>query len=155
MKAKDGVLEHLYTILGTEITALSQYFLHAELCAGWGYERLHKKFRETSMEEMKDAENLIKHIIYLEGRPSLNVETIKSANTVQELLQIDLDLERTGVNRLVAAIEHCQNVGDFTTRNIFEEMIRDEETHVDWLETQLELIGQIGIDNYLTQQVHD
>lgn len=154
MKAKDGVLEHLYTILGTEITALSQYFLHAELCSSWGYERLYDKFRATSFEEMKDAENLIKHILFLEGRPSLTVESIRSANNVQELLQIDLELERLGITRLTTAIEHCQNVGDFATRNLFEEMIRDEETHADWLETQMEQISQIGIENYLTQQVH-
>ena len=154
VKAKDGVIERLNSHLSTEMTAISLYFLHAHLCKAWGLERLYQKFRDLSMEEMKDTEELIEHIIYLEGMPNMRLNPIQSGQTVLDQLNIGLELERNAVVALTEAIAHCSQVGDYTTRNMLEEMVREEEGHVDWYETQLETIEQVGLQNYLTQQIH-
>jgi bacterioferritin len=154
MKAKEGVLDLLNASLTIELTAINQYFLNAKQCDNWGFARLHDKFRALSMEEMKDTEELIEHILYLEGLPNMQrLNQIRVGETVPELLEAGLELERGAVQHLVGAIEHCARVGDFTTRGMFEEMIRDEETHVDWFETQLDTIRLVGLENYLAQQI--
>src|SRR4051812_31841822 len=156
MKAKEGVVEILNGILTIDLTAINQYFVHAEMCKNWGYERLYKTLRDKSIVEMKDAQKLIEHILYLEGMPNLQrLGTIRVGENVHEHLQLDLDAERGAVVALTNGVAHCARVEDFTTRNILEEMVRDEEEHVDWLETQLEAINQIGLQNYLTQQLYD
>ncbi len=154
MKAKPGVVEALNTILTNELTAINQYFVQARMCQNWGYERLAHHIRTISMDEMKDTEQLIDHILYLDGVPNLQrLNRVRVGETVLENLQLDLALEQHAVATLTEAIALCSEVQDYTTRNILEEMIRDEETHVDWFETQLETIGQVGVELYLSQQI--
>ncbi|HZR99766.1 MAG TPA: bacterioferritin [Chloroflexota bacterium] len=156
MQAKEGVVERLNAILTNELTAINQYFLHAEMCRNWGYERLYDKLRDFSIEEMKDAQRLIAHILYLEGLPNLQrLGTIRVGENVPEDIQLDADLERNAVSALAEAIAHCAQVGDYTTRGMLEDMIADEERQLDWLETQQHTISQVGLENYLAQQIHD
>jgi bacterioferritin len=157
MKAKEGVIDLLNTALTIELTAVNQYFLAAKMCKNWGFMRLHDKFRDLSMDEMKDIEELMEHILYLEGLPNMQrLNQVRAGETVPEVLQAGLELERGAVDFLRGAIEHCARQGDFTTRAMFEEMIRDEEHHIDWFETQFEAIRLVGVENYLSQQiVHD
>ena len=154
MQAKPGVVDLLNQSLTIELTAINQYFLAAKQCANWGFERLHERFRELSFEEMKDTEELIEHILYLEGVPNMQrLNQVRVGESVPEILQAGLDLERGAVEHLRGAIEHTAREGDFTTRGMFEEMIRDEERHVDWFETQLETIKLVGLEQYLSQQI--
>ena len=154
MQAKEGVLDRLNAVLTVELTAINQYFLHAEICKQWGYERLHSFFSKSSFAEMKDTQELIGHILYLEGMPNMmRMNQVLVGETVLEHLELDLELERTAVETLREAIAHCGTVGDFTTRKMFEEMIASEESHVDWIENQLETIRQIGLEHYLAQQI--
>jgi bacterioferritin len=154
LEAKPGVIERLNTVLTVELTAINQYFVQAEMCKNWGYERLYEKLRDSSMEEMKDTQQLIGHILYLEGVPNMQrLNQVRVGENVLEHLQLDLDLERAGVETLREAITHCRNVEDYTTRRMFEEMIASEEDHIDWLEGQLETIRQIGLELYLSQQI--
>ena len=156
MKAKDGVIDHLNNLLTIELTAINQYFVQAEMCKNWGFDRLYKRFRDVSLEEMEDAQHLIQHILYLEGVPNLQrLNQVMVGETVMEDLELDLQAEMNAVSALVDAISHCEQVQDYTTRGILQEMIRSEEEHVDWLETQLETIGIIGIDLWLNQQLHE
>ena len=154
MKAKDGVVERLNNILTIELTAINQYFVQAEMCKNWGFERIYERFRSNSMEEMQDAQHLIGHILYLEGVPNVQrLNQVMVGESVQEDLELDLQAEQGAVEALTEAIVHCASVGDFTTRSILEEMVRSEEEHIDWLETQLETINIIGVDLYLNQQI--
>jgi bacterioferritin len=156
MKAKEGVVDLLNQILTVDLTAINQYFIHAEMCRNWGYERLYHKLRDSSITEMKDAQRIIEHILYLEGMPNLQrLGTVRVGENVEEHLQLDLEAERSAVSLFATAIAHCARVEDYTTRIILEEMIRDEEEHVDWLETQLETISQVGLQNYLAQHIHE
>ena len=156
MEAKPGVLDLLNTTLTIELTAINQYFVQAEMVKNWGYQRLAHHLRGSSLSEMKDTQELIAHIVYLEGVPNMQrLNQVRVGETVLENLQIDLELEVQAVENLRTGIAHCASVGDFTTRHMLEEMIAEEETHVDWLETQLEAIRQIGIENYLAQQLHE
>ena len=156
MKAKDGVVDHLNNLLTIELTAINQYFVQAEMCKNWGFNRLYKRFRDTSLEEMEDAQHLIEHILYLEGVPNLQrLNQVMVGETVMEDLELDLQAEMNAVSALVDAIAHCEQVQDYTTRGILQEMIRSEEEHVDWLETQLETIKIIGMDLWLNQQIHE
>jgi bacterioferritin len=156
VRAKDGVVELLNTVLTNELTAINQYFIHAEMCGNWGYERLREKFRELSIDEMKDSEHIIHHILYLEGIPNMQrLGRVAVGETVAEQLRLTLDQEVAAVDTLNGGISHCAQVGDFTTRNILERMVRDEEEHIDWLETQLQTIEQVGMENYLSQQIRE
>ena len=156
MKAKDGVVDRLNNILTIELTAINQYFVQAEMCKNWGFERLYSKFREISTDEMKDTEHLIRHILYLEGLPNLQrLGSIKVGESVAENLQLDLDSEMSALETLAEAIAHCEQVGDFGTRELLEDMVREEEEHVDWLETQQETIRQVGIEHYLAQNIRE
>jgi bacterioferritin len=154
MKPKEGIIDRLNAMLALELTATDQYVLHSEMARNWGYERIAEKFWSLAIDEMKDAQNLMKHIFYLEGQPIMQrTGPTQIGQSVPELLEIDLQRERQVVAALAEAIPHCTQVGDFTTRGMFEEMIREEETHVDWFETQLQTIRQIGAENYLSQQL--
>ena len=156
MQAKPGVIDRLNTILTIELTAINQYFVQSEICRNWGYDRLAEKFRHSSMSEMKDAPGIIAHILYLEGVPNMQrLNQVRVGETVLEHLQLDLQLEIEAVEALREAITHCQSVGDYTTRKMFEDMIADEETHIDWIENQLEAINQIGLELYLSQQLKE
>ncbi|MCC6381864.1 MAG: bacterioferritin [Dehalococcoidia bacterium] len=154
MQAKPGVVDYLNQHLTVELTAINTYFLQAELCRSWGYQRLFERFRALSMDEMKDTEELVERIVYLEGLPNMQrLNTIVVGENVLECLRGDLELEKSAVALLQEAITHCQQVGDYTTRGMLEEMITDEEEHVDWFETQLTTIEQVGLENYLSQQI--
>jgi bacterioferritin len=155
MKAKEGIVDFLNKVLTNELTAINQYFVHAEMCDHWGYARLYDKIRAHSMEEMKDAEEIIEHILYLEGVPNVQrLGQIQVGETVPEHLKLDLRLEQEAVALLTEAIAQCAKVGDYTTRHKLEKMAEREEGHIDWIETQLETIKQVGIENYLSQQIH-
>lgn len=156
MQAKEGVVDRLNEILTNELTAINQYFLQAEMCEHWGYRRLYQKLRGLSIEEMKETELLIEHILYLEGMPNVQrLGTIRVGENVEEHLRVDLEHEKLQDQALAQAIVHCNQVGDHTTREILEEKIKDEKEHISWLETQLDTIGQIGLQNYLSQQIRE
>ncbi|RMH07867.1 MAG: bacterioferritin, partial [Nitrospirae bacterium] len=148
------VLDHLNNILTAELTAVHQYLLHAEMCHNWGYDRLHEKVEDRAHHEVKHVEKLLEHILYLEGKPDVQrLRTVEVGQTVPEQLQNDLKLEREDLTLLREAIAHCATVGDFTTRHKLEDMCVDTEEHIDWLETQLETIKQVGLENYLSEQI--
>lgn len=154
MKAKEGVIEQLNKILTTDLTAINQYFVHAKMCENWGYERLHHKVRQRSFDEMKDAEELIEHILYLEGVPNMQrLGTVQVGETVPEQFQADLKAEHEMLRQHTEAIAHCTKVGDYTTRHMLEDMVKDVDEHINWIETQLETIKQVGLENYLSEQI--
>ena len=156
MKAKDGVVDLLNKILTEELTVINQYFLHAKMCENWGYERLKCKVKERSFGEMKDADHIIQHILYLEGLPNVQrLGTVQVGETVPEQLKVDLQKEKDMVTLLTEGIQHCAKVGDYTTRHMLEDMVKDEEEHIDWIETQLETIKQVGLENYLSEQIKE
>lgn len=154
MRAKDGIIDLLNRVLTNELTAINQYFVHAEMCHHWGFSRLYEKIRAHSIDEMKHAESVIEHILYLEGVPNMQrLGPIMVGEAVQEQLSLDLQLERDAVAVLAEGIAHCVGVGDYTTRHKLETMIQSEEEHIDWIETQLETMKQVGVQNYLSQQM--
>jgi bacterioferritin len=155
LQAKPGIIDWLNTILTIELTAVNQYFLQSEMARNWGYERLADKLRDLSMGEMKDSQELVRYILFLEGLPNMQrLNDVRAGENVLEDLNLDLEDERNIVDVLNQAIAHCVDVKDFATRGILEEMVRDEQEHVDWFETQLEAIRQVGVENYLTQQLY-
>ena len=151
---RSRIISALNDVLTAELTAINQYFIHAKMCQGWGYERLHQFMRTSSIDEMKHAEALIERILYLKGVPNLQkLDKIKVGEKVDEQLTLDLQVETTAIPRLQTAIALCREAGDEGTRLLLEEILRSEEEHVDWIEAQLELIEQVGLPNYLTQQI--
>jgi bacterioferritin len=154
LQAKPGVVDWLNTILTIELTAVNSYFVQAEMCRNWGYEGLYEKLRSLSLGEMKDAQEIIRHILFFDGVPNLQrLNSVRVGENVLEDLTLDHEAELNIVDVLNQAIIHCAQVEDFTTRGILEEMVRDESQHVDWVETQLETIRQIGIEHYLAQHL--
>ena len=154
MQAKEGVLDLLNQALTLELTATNQYFLAAKLCGSWGFTRLHDYFRTLSISEMKDVEELMDRIIFLEGLPNMQrINQVRVGQSVPEILQAGLELEQGAIELLRGGIEHCARVGDFATRARFEEMTAEEETHADWFETQLQTIQLVGLENYLARQM--
>jgi bacterioferritin len=150
-----AVLELLNDVLTSELTAVNQYFVHAKLCQHWGYERLAEKVRAESIDEMKHVEELADRILYLEGMPNFQrLYSVRVGETVPEQFELDLATERESIKRLNDGIATCVGVGDNGTRELLAHMLVDEEEHADWLETQLEAIRQIGVENYLTEQLH-
>lgn len=155
MKAKEGVVDFLNKVVTQELTAVHQYLLHAALCGNWGYERLQHEFRELAKEEVSHASQLIDHILYLEGTPDVqSLGTVKSGQNVAKLFEEDLKFEQEDATLLRKAIAHSAKVGDFATRHKLEDMIKDTEEHIDWFETQLRTVKQVGLDNYLSEQMH-
>lgn len=154
MKAKEGIIDLLNKILTADLTAINQYFLHAKMCENWGYERLHHKVKERSFDEMKDADELIEHILYLEGVPNVQrLGTVHVGETVPEQLKTDLQAEKEMLTLLTDGVAHCAKVGDYTTRHMLEDMAQDVDEHIDWIETQMETIKQVGLENYLSEQI--
>lgn len=154
MKAKEGVLDILNKVLVSELTAVHQYLLHAALCKHWGYDRLHGHFSHLAQEEVSHSSGLIDHILYLDGAPEMDhLDAVAAGKKVPELLEADLAFEREDADALREGIAHCVKVGDFTTRHRLEEMIVDTEEHIDWFETQLRTIKQVGLERYLTEQL--
>jgi bacterioferritin len=154
MKAKEGVIELLNKILTADLTAINQYYVHAKMCENWGYERLYEKVRSRSMDEMKDADELIGHILYLEGVPNVQrLGTVHVGETVPEQFKADLKAEQEMLKILTDGVTHCTKIGDYTTRHMLEDMAKDVDDHIDWIETQMETISQVGLENYLSEQI--
>jgi bacterioferritin len=150
------ILELLNQHLTFELTAVNQYFLNSRMCANWGYERLARRHREIALEEMRDAEELIDRILYLDGLPNLQrLGTVRVGETAIEQIRLAAELERTAVGNLDGHLATCVEVGDQGTREFLAAMIAEEERHVDWWETQLATIDQIGETLYLAQQLRD
>jgi bacterioferritin len=156
MKGDAKIIEILNDTLTAELTAINQYFVHAEMCESWGYERLMRIIRKHSIGEMKHAEEVIERILFLEGVPNVQrLDKIFIGENVPELLKLDLQLEMSALPRLNQGIETCRELGDNNSRQLLEEILKDEEEHVDWLEAQLALIDQVGVQNYLAQQIRE
>jgi len=156
MKGSDKVIEQLNDVLTAELTAINQYFIHAKMCKDWGYKRLADHVYQESIDEMKHADAIIERILFLEGVPNVQrYHKITVGETVKEQLELDLKMEYDAIDRFRKAIEVCRNAErDETTGLILERMLASEEEHVDWLETQLELIGQLGLEHFLAAQIH-
>ncbi len=156
MKGDDKVLKYLNEALKAELTAINQYFLHASMCHNWGYERLAKKQREESISEMKHAEILLDRILFLEGIPNMtDLFPVKVGANVKQQLENDLALELDAIPRLNAGIKTAVAAGDNASRELFEKILVDEEEHVDYLEAQLGMIKTMGLELYLSQQIHE
>jgi bacterioferritin len=150
MKGDTTVIQHLNKVLFNELTAIDQYFLHAKMFAHWGYRELAEHEHKESIDEMKHADRLIERILFLEGLPNLQaLGKLLVGETPKEALQCDLQLERQAHPDLKAAIVHCETCGDYVSRELFAKILVSEEEHIDWLETQLGLIEQLGEANYL------
>ncbi|HTR66485.1 MAG TPA: bacterioferritin [Terriglobales bacterium] len=154
MKGDAKVIAVLSEVLKAELTAINQYFLHAEMCNNWGYYKLGKLARKESIEEMQHAEILMERILYLDGTPNMSdYFKINIGQNVKAQLTNDLNLEYDAVKRLNSGIETCVKVGDNGSRELLSKILSDEEHHIDWLEGQLNVIKEIGIENYLAQQI--
>lgn len=154
MQGNAAVIALLNDVLTAELTAINQYFVDAKMCDNWGYERLAAKFREDSIDEMKDAEALVDRILYLEGVPNMQrLGAVRVGETVPEKLRLALEVEVEAIDRLNKGIATCTEVGDNGSRELLEGILTGEEEHADWLEAQLELIRQVGEAHYLSQQI--
>ncbi|SMF23503.1 bacterioferritin [Tistlia consotensis] len=153
MKGDKKVIEFLNKVLRNELTAINQYFLHARMLQDWGVSELGKKEYEESVDEMKHADALVKRILFLEGLPNLqDLDKLLIGESVQEILECDLKLERKAMPDLRDAIQYCEEVRDYGSRELFEDILESEEEHIDWLETQLGLVEKMGIAHFIHLQ---
>ena len=156
MRGKDKVVARLNEALKAELTAITQYFLHSEMCENWGYHRLGESIKKQSIDEMKHAEKVIERILFLDGTPNMGMGLpIKVGANVKAQLESDLALEVEAFSMYNAAIQVCVAEVDNTSRELFEMLLKDEEKHIDFLEAQLHIIEEAGIQNYLAQQMHE
>jgi bacterioferritin len=154
MKSDPTVVQLLNEVLRGELTAINQYFLHAKILKNWGLTRLAAKEHEESIDEMKHADALTERILFLEGLPNLqDIGRLMIGENVQEMLQCDLKAEHQAIVVLRKAIAHSESVQDYVSRDLFQRILDAEENHVDWLETQLELINKVGLQNFLQSQM--
>jgi bacterioferritin len=156
VRRDNDIVDLLNDVLTSELTSINQYFVDAKMLANWGYERLAEKFREESISEMKDADELIGRILFLEGVPNLQrLGNLQVGEDVAEKLQAAVSLEYESIERLNNGIAACVAAGDNGTRELLDDTLEGEEEFADWLETQQELIRQLGVTHYLAQQIHD
>ncbi|MGA2597128.1 MAG: bacterioferritin [Bryobacteraceae bacterium] len=156
MQGDPKVIEQLNLALKEELQAINQYFLHAEMCENWGYDRLSDYIKKQSIGEMKHAEELIERILFLDGTPSMTEPmTLTIGRNVREQLQSDLDLEIGAVKMYNKAVAISRDGADNASRELFDRLLRDEEEHVDWLEAQIHMIDEIGYERYLSQQIRE
>jgi len=154
MRGKDKVIAQLNDVLRSELIAINQYFLHAEMCENWGYPKLGGFIKKQSIDEMKHAEQVIERILFLEGTPGLGMKLpMNVGENVKAQIESDLKLEHEAFTQYNAAIELCAKEGDNTSADLIEKLLADEEKHIDFLEAQLHLIKEVGIQNYLAKQM--
>lgn len=154
MKGNPQIIEKLNFLLADELTAINQYMVHSEMCANWGYEELHKHVEGRAIAEMKHAESLIARLLFLEGQPTVsNLNPIAIGSSVEIQLKNDLQSELGADKAYNEGIRLAVEVNDNGTRELFERILKDEEEHIDWLEAQLDQIGQMGVQNYLVEQL--
>ncbi len=154
MKGDITVIQHLNKILGNELVAINQYFLHARMYDDWGLTKIGAHEYRESIQAMKDADKIIKRILFLEGLPNLqDLGKILIGEHTKEMLECDLKIENKGLADLKAAIAHFETVGDFGSRELLEDILESQEETIDWLETQLSLIGKVSLENYLQSQM--
>ena len=154
MKGDTKVIQYLNRILKNELTAINQYFLHSRMFGNWGLKRLAEHEYKESIDEMKHADKLVARILFLEGLPNLqDLDKLLIGENLQECLKCDLKLEMQAHPALKEAIAYCESVGDYISRELFEDILESEEEHIDYLETQLQLIDKVGIQNYTQSQM--
>ena len=149
------IVTYLNRVLKNELTAINQYFLHAKMFKDWGLHRIAEHERSESIDEMKHADKLIERILFLEGLPNLqDIGRLYAGEDSKDMLECDLRLEMEAVPALRESIAYSESISDFVSRELFEDILESEEEHIDWLETQLELINKVGVQNYLQAQMH-
>jgi len=154
MKGNERIIERLNARLADELTAINQYIVHSEMCANWGYDRLHEAIEKRAIEEMKHAEELIARILFLEGRPIVsNLNEINIGAEVEAQHAKDWAAEEVAIKAYNEDIRLAVEIGDNGTRELLESILTDEEEHIDWIEAQLDQIKQMGIQNYLVEQI--
>ncbi len=154
MKGDAKIIKHLNAVLGNELIAINQYFLHAKMLQNWGFKRLADLVHKESIDEMKHADILTERVLFLEGLPNLqDLGKLMIGEDPKEMLECDLKLELAAIPTLQAAITECEALKDYVSRDILQDILKSEEEHTDWIETQLELINQVGIHNYLQSQM--
>ena len=155
MKGNAKVLEQLNRALREELTAINQYFLHAEMCENWGYDKLSKYIKKQSIGEMKHAESLMERILFLDGTPSMEPLSLSIGSNVKDMIKSDLDLEINAVAMYNEAVQIAFENKDNGSRDLFVELLKDEEEHVDWLEAQVHQIKEVGYERYLSMQMSE
>ncbi|MCH7503927.1 MAG: bacterioferritin [Proteobacteria bacterium] len=154
MKGDTTVIKHLNRVLKNELIAINQYFLHSRMFKDWGFDKLGDHEYGESVDEMKHADSLIERILFLEGLPNLqDLGKLRIGEDIPEMLKCDLDLEMDAMPDLKAAVAYCEAHKDYVSRDLFDAILKSEEEHVDWLETQLDLVGKLGVENYLQSQI--